>query len=61
MLDYVTKMINSIVFVTAHKTKVTDFTRLRKLSFATMFLLIMRHSIKSLQIVLLENKFFKQK
>lgn len=54
IVDYIRAMLESIVFINTHKAKPMDFTRTRKLSFATVFTLILRRSVKSLQLVLNE-------
>jgi hypothetical protein len=50
--------LNSIKFINNHKTSSKDFTRLRKLPFVTLFILILRNSVKSLQVML--NEFILQ-
>lgn len=47
-------MLESIAFINTHKVRPMDFTRTRKLSFATVFTLVLRRSVKSLQLVLNE-------
>jgi hypothetical protein len=41
-------------FINRHKSATTAFTRIRKLTFITLFILILRSSVKSLQLVLNE-------
>lgn len=50
--------LNSTKFINNHKTSSKDFTRLRKLPFVTLFILILRNSVKSLQLML--NEFILQ-
>ena len=51
-------MLSTTEFVKNHKSFPKDFTRLRKLPFATIFALILRNSVKSLQLML--NEFVLQ-
>ena len=53
-LDYLYKILESDDFVYTHKAMPMDFTRTRKLDFVTLFILIMRRSVKSLQLILNE-------
>ena len=41
-------------YVNRHKTVTSAFTRMRKLTFATVFILILKKGVKSLQLVLNE-------
>jgi hypothetical protein len=50
--------ISQIVFINAHKANLKDFTRARILTFAIVFMLILRKSLKSLQLSL--NELFIQ-
>ncbi len=45
-------------FISKHKAKPTDFTRDRTLGFRVVFMLILRKSVKSLQLIL--NEIFMQ-
>jgi DDE family transposase len=50
--------ISQLAFISAHKTNLKDFTRTRILTFAVVFMLILRKSLKSLQLSL--NELFIQ-
>ena len=51
-------MLFNLDFIKRHKTNPKDFTRTRKLPFADVFILILRNSVKSLQLML--NEFAMQ-
>jgi hypothetical protein len=57
-MTFLRNMLNSNEFVKSHRSFSKDFTRLRKLPFATIFVLILRNSVKSLQLML--NEFVLQ-
>ena len=57
-MTFLRNMLSSSEFIKKHKSFSKDFTRLRKLPFATMFVLILRNSVKSLQLML--NEFVLQ-
>jgi hypothetical protein len=57
-MTFLRSVLNSGEFVKRHKLFPENFTRLRKLSFATIFALILRNSVKSLQLML--NEFVLQ-
>lgn len=50
----VTNKLHDSNYVDRHKSKPTAFSRIRKLTFSTIFILILRNSIKSIQLVLNE-------
>lgn len=58
-LSIVSSAIKSNKFVDKHKDKPTDFTRKRVLDFPVIFMLVLKKSIKSLQLIL--NELFLQK
>jgi hypothetical protein len=57
-MTFLRSILGSSGFVKKHKLFPNDFTRLRKLPFATIFALILRNSVKSLQLML--NEFVLQ-
>lgn len=57
-MTFLRDLLNTNEFVKKHKSFPKDFTRLRKLPFATIFALILRNSVKSLQLML--NEFVLQ-
>jgi hypothetical protein len=50
----VTTTVRDPAYVNRHKSQPTAFTRIRKLSFLVIFILILRNSVKSIQLVLNE-------
>jgi hypothetical protein len=57
-MTFLRNILNTDGFVKKHKLFPKDFTRLRKLPFVTIFALILRNSVKSLQLML--NEFILQ-
>ena len=51
-MNFVNQMVKNEAFITDHKGHQKDFTRNRVLTFRIMFLLLLRKSIKSLQLAL---------
>lgn len=58
VFTYLKEILANHEFINKHKCKPTDFTRERVLKFITVFLLILRNSVKSIQLVL--NELFLQ-
>lgn len=54
LLTYLCEKLSDPTYVDRHKSVASAFTRVRKLTFATVFLLIIKKSVKSLQLVLNE-------
>lgn len=54
LINFVNKKVENEIFIADHKSQSNDFTRNRVLTFKIMFLLLLRKSIKSLQLVLNE-------
>lgn len=54
LINFVNKHIEKETFVNDHKSHKNDFTRNRTLTFPIMFLLLLRKSVKSLQLMLNE-------
>ena len=53
-MSYLCQKLNDPTYVNRHKTAANAFTRMRKLTFTTVFILILKKSVKSLQLVLNE-------
>ena len=53
-IKVIRKLLFSKKFIKTHKTKKEDFTRVRKLTFQILIVIILRNSIKSIQLVLNE-------
>lgn len=51
---HIRNKLHSLSFMEKHKASIAAFSRVRKLTFATMFILILRNSVKSLQLMLNE-------
>lgn len=51
---HIRNKLHSLRFMEKHKASSAAFSRIRKLTFATMFILILRNSVKSLQLMLNE-------
>lgn len=51
----------SLEFIESHKSSSKDFMRKRKLSFIDIFILILRKSVKSLQVILNEFILYRKK
>jgi hypothetical protein len=58
LLNFVNKTLATEEFINKHKEKLTDFTRERVLKFVVVFMLILRNSAKSIQLML--NELFIQ-
>ena len=53
-MAHVTNKLHDSSYIDRHKSKPTAFSRIRKLTFITIFVLILRNSVKSIQLVLNE-------
>ncbi|MCD8499995.1 MAG: IS4 family transposase, partial [Gammaproteobacteria bacterium] len=53
-MSLICKKLNSVEYINKHKSNPTAFIRVRKLAFITVFVLILRNSVKSLQLMLNE-------
>lgn len=53
-MEHIDATLNDADYIDRHKLKPTAFTRVRKLTFITIFILILRSSVKSIQLVLNE-------
>lgn len=53
-ISHICQRLEDSEFINIHKISATAFTRVRKLTFFVMFILILRNSVKSLQLILNE-------
>jgi hypothetical protein len=53
-VSLISKKLGSVEYISKHKSNPTAFIRVRKLAFITVFILILRNSVKSLQLMLNE-------
>lgn len=53
-ISHICQRLEDSEFINSHKISAAAFTRIRKLTFIVMFILILRNSVKSLQLILNE-------
>lgn len=53
-ISHICQRLDDSKFTDRHKISPAAFTRIRKLTFMVMFILILRNSVKSLQLILNE-------